>query len=33
VNDAESWIWILGIQRRPPYDYDDLVALAAKLRS
>jgi mRNA-degrading endonuclease RelE of RelBE toxin-antitoxin system len=33
VNDAESWIWILGIQRRPPYDYDDLTALAAKLRS
>jgi mRNA interferase RelE/StbE len=33
VNDAESWVWILGIQRRPLYDYEDLSALAAKLRS
>jgi len=33
VNDAESWVWILGLHRRPPYDYDDLPALAAKLRS
>src|SRR5262245_42650011 len=33
VNDAESWVWILGLHRRPPYDYDDLSALAGKLRS
>ena len=33
VNDIERWVWILGIQRRPPYNYDDLSALAAKLRS
>lgn len=24
VNEDEKWVWIWGIQKRPPYDYDDL---------
>ena len=31
VNDAESWVWVLGIYRRPPYNYEDLADLAARL--
>lgn len=31
VNDAESWVWVLAIRRRPPYEYEDLVSLAARL--
>jgi mRNA-degrading endonuclease RelE of RelBE toxin-antitoxin system len=31
VNDAEAWVWVLALQRRPPYDYDDLERLAEKL--
>ncbi len=31
VHDAEGWVWILGLYRRPPYDYEDLSELAAKL--
>jgi mRNA interferase RelE/StbE len=32
VNDAESWVWVLGLQRRPPYDYEDLPQIVSKLR-
>lgn len=31
VNDSERWVWILGVYRRPPYDYADLAGLVAKL--
>ena len=27
LNPAEGWVWVLGIQRRPPYDYEDLAEL------
>gem|GEM_PF-543922 len=26
VCDAEQWVWVLTIRRRPPYGYDDLAA-------
>jgi mRNA-degrading endonuclease RelE of RelBE toxin-antitoxin system len=32
VNDDEQWVWVLAIHRRPPYDYEDLDRLVAKLR-
>jgi mRNA-degrading endonuclease RelE of RelBE toxin-antitoxin system len=32
VNDDEQWVWVLAIYRRPPYDYEDLDQLVAKLR-
>jgi mRNA interferase RelE/StbE len=32
VNDDEKWVWVLAIRQRPPYDYEDLPELAAKLR-
>ena len=31
VNDAERWVRVLGIYRRPPYDYGDLAELAARV--
>ena len=31
VNDAEQWVWIWGIRKRPPYDYDDLADFAESL--
>lgn len=31
VHDEEGWIWVLGLHRRPPYDYGDLRELAARL--
>jgi mRNA interferase RelE/StbE len=31
VNDTERWIWVLGIYRRPPYNYEDLADLATHL--
>lgn len=31
VNDDEGWVWVLGIRRRPPYDYGDLGELTARL--
>lgn len=24
VNEDEAWVWVWGIRRRPPYDYQDL---------
>lgn len=32
VSDEEGWVWVLAIHRRPPYDYQDLQELAARLR-
>ncbi|MDO9028234.1 MAG: type II toxin-antitoxin system RelE/ParE family toxin [Candidatus Roizmanbacteria bacterium] len=32
VNSADKWVWALGIRKRPPYDYQDLGKLAARLR-
>ncbi len=32
VSDAEKWVWVLGVRRRPPYDYGDLPELLARLR-
>ena len=31
INDEESWVWILAIRKRPPYDYEDLDELTARL--
>ena len=31
VNDIERWVWVLAIRHRPPYDYEDLDELAAKV--
>lgn len=31
VDEAERWVWVWGIRRRPPYDYDDLQELTAQL--
>jgi hypothetical protein len=27
LNPTEGWVWVLSIQRRPPYDYEDLSEL------
>ena len=32
VNDDEQWVWVLAIRRRPPYAYEDLDRLVARLR-
>jgi mRNA interferase RelE/StbE len=32
VSDGEGWVWVLAIHRRPPYDYEDLAEIVAKLR-
>jgi mRNA-degrading endonuclease RelE of RelBE toxin-antitoxin system len=32
VNDEARWVWVLAIRRRPPYDYEDLADLVARLR-
>jgi len=24
VNDKENWVWVWGIRKRPPYNYEDL---------
>jgi len=31
VNDAERWVWVLGLYQRPPYNYEDLASLASRL--
>lgn len=31
IHDAEEWVWILGLYRRPPYDYLDLAELTRRL--
>jgi len=32
VHDDEQWVWVLGIYRRPPYNYEDLGDLVERLR-
>jgi mRNA-degrading endonuclease RelE of RelBE toxin-antitoxin system len=29
VNDAESWVVVVAVRRRPPYDYRDLASLTS----
>jgi mRNA-degrading endonuclease RelE of RelBE toxin-antitoxin system len=31
VNNAEGWVWVLEIRKRPPYQYEDLPEIVAKL--
>ena len=31
VNDAEAWVWMLAVRKRPPYDYEDLEELLAEI--
>lgn len=31
VNDTEAWVWVLAVRKRPPYDYEDLEELLAKI--
>ena len=31
VNDAQGWVWALGIRQRPPYSYQDLPDIASRL--
>lgn len=31
INEAERWVWVLAVRRRPPYNYDDLAALLERL--
>jgi mRNA interferase RelE/StbE len=31
VNEIEGWVWILQIHKRPPYQYEDLPKIVAKL--
>ncbi len=31
ISDAEGWVWLLALRRRPPYEYDDLAELLARL--
>ena len=31
VNDVERWVWIWGVRKRPPYNYQDLTEFASKL--
>lgn len=33
IHMTETWVWVLRLQRRPPYDYADLPDLAEKLRT
>jgi hypothetical protein len=32
VHDADRWVWVLAIRKRPPYDYGDLVELLRRLK-
>ena len=32
INEQERWVWVLGVYRRPPYQYEDLQELISKLR-
>lgn len=31
LSDEEQWVWVLALRRRPPYGYDDLADLIARL--
>ena len=32
VNEKNGWVWVLGLYRRPPYQYENLQELVSKLR-
>jgi mRNA interferase RelE/StbE len=32
VSSVESWVWVLAVRKRPPYDYEDLPGLIERLR-
>lgn len=32
VHDAEQWVWVWAIRKRPPYDYEDLPKLLERIR-
>lgn len=31
IHEADRWVWILAIHRRPPYNYEDLPELLSRL--
>jgi mRNA-degrading endonuclease RelE of RelBE toxin-antitoxin system len=31
VNDREKWVWVWGVRKRPPYDYEDLAELVRSI--
>jgi mRNA interferase RelE/StbE len=31
INETEGWVWIWGLRKRPPYDYEDLDEFIALL--
>ena len=31
VNDPEEWVWVWGLRKRPPYDYQDLEELTGQM--
>jgi mRNA interferase RelE/StbE len=31
INEVEKWVWIWGVRKRPPYDYEDLNDLTQSL--
>ena len=31
VNDNEKWVWVWGVRKRPPYDYENLEELAKNI--
>ena len=31
VDDDVSWVWVLAVRKRPPYDYGDIAALFRQL--
>lgn len=32
VNDDEQWVWLWGVKRRPPYNYQDLPNFVQRLQ-
>jgi len=32
INEGEHLVWVWGIRKRPPYDYDDISLLTAQAR-
>lgn len=31
INDADKWVWIWGVRKRPPYNYEDLAEFTKSL--
>ena len=31
VDDADHWVWVLAVRKRPPYDYGDLAQLLRRI--